>query len=346
MPIGGEDSTSEYRLTEEDIEGDLDMPVPEDVIDQKSRPLIDWVKPVEWLLPNAEVHEECEEDEEDEDADFIDLYESGDEGGNGSEDSEEVYGEGEIDEDDEEDVEGEQEDVEGEQEDVEGWEEGDDNVHMRDEGETFGSGLGSRMRDLGGPDSASSSRGLYGDAAEHRFRASPQEIGERLLGPAMTPMDFFTSPEDEQDSIENIVTKRKRFLAGYARLIIDLEAATREDAEEQGIAIEEMDRIDREMDRQAHLNMASQHFPHRVKQEPEHYRSLLRSIFFSCYLLVLFLTSHAGSAFLTLINTVPLTLPYLHSHFCIYPPQYLTFGLILSPYSFSHIISPGLFSLG
>jgi len=43
----------------------------------------------------------------------------------------------------------------------------------------------------------------------------------------------------------------------------------RADAEEQGIDIEEMDRIDREMDRQALLNMASQHFPHRVIQEPE-----------------------------------------------------------------------------
>jgi len=85
----------------------------------------------------------------------------------------------------------------------------------------------------------------------------------------MTPGDFFRSPEDQQDSIENIVTKRKRFLAGNARLVIDLEAAAREDAEEQGIDIKEMDRIDREMDRQALLNMASQHFPHRVKQEPE-----------------------------------------------------------------------------
>jgi len=138
MPIGAEDSTSEYRLTEEDMEGDLDMPVREDELDEKGRPLIDWVKPVEWLLPNAEVYEEWEEDEEDEDGDFIDLYESGDEGGNGSEDSDEVYGEEEIDEEDEEDVEGEQEDVEGEQEDLEGWEEGDDDVHMTDEGETSG----------------------------------------------------------------------------------------------------------------------------------------------------------------------------------------------------------------
>ena len=107
-----------------------------------------------------------------------------------------------------------------------------------------------------------------------------------------------------------------------------------------------MDRIDREMDSQALLNITSQHFPHRVKQEPEDKPFLLPSILFSCYLLVLFPTSHAGSAFLTLLNTVPLTLPYLHSHFWIYPPQYLTFGFILSPYSFSHIITLGAVFLG
>ena len=138
-------------------------------------------------------------------------------------------------------MEGEEEDVEGEQEDVEGWEEGDDDVHMTDEGETSGSGLGSRMWDLGRPDSASSSPGLYGDAAQHRFRASTQEIGERLLWWGMTPKDFFTSPEDQHDTIENIVTKGNRFLAGNACLIIDLQAAAREDAEEQGIDTEEMD---------------------------------------------------------------------------------------------------------
>ena len=207
MPLGGEDSTSVYRLTEEDIEGDLDMMVREDELDEKARPLIDRVKRVEWLLPNAEVYEEWEADEEDEDVDFIDLYESGDEGGNGSEDSDEVDREEEIDEDDEENVEGEEEDVEGEQEDVEGWEEGNDNVHMTDERETSLSGLGSRMRDLCRPDSAACSRGLYGDAAEHRFRASTQEIGERLLGQAMTPQDFFTSPEDQQYVIENTLIK-------------------------------------------------------------------------------------------------------------------------------------------
>ena len=199
---------------------------------------------------------------------------------------------------------------------------------------------------MGRPDSASSCRGLYGDGAEHCFRTSPQAIGDRLLGRAMTRKDFFKSPEDQQESIETIVTKRKCFLAGNARLIIDLEAAAREDAEEHGIDIPEMDRIDREMDRQALLNMASQHFPHRVNQEPEDYRFLLPTIFFSCYLLVLFLTSHAGSAFLTLLNTVPLTLSYLHSHFGIYPPQYLTFVFILTPYSFSHIKSLGAVFLG
>jgi len=162
MPIGGDDGTSEYRMTEEDMERDLATTVRDDELDKKSRPLIDWVKPGEWLLPNTAVHKEWEEDEEDEDVDFIDLYESGDEGGNGSEDSDQLYGEEQIDEDDDEDV-------EGEQEDVEGWEEGDDDVHMTDEGETCGSGLGSRMRHLGRPDSASSSGGLYGDAGDHRF---------------------------------------------------------------------------------------------------------------------------------------------------------------------------------
>jgi len=174
------------------------------------------VKPLEWLLPNAEVHEEWEKDEEDEDVDFIYLYESGDEGSKGSEDSDQVYGEEEIDEDDEKDVEGKQENVEGKQGDVEGQEEGDDDVHRTDKGQTSSSGLGSRMRDLGRPDSASSSRGLYGDAAEHDFRASTQEIAERLLGRAMTPKDFFTSTEDQQDSIENIVTKRKRSVRYWA----------------------------------------------------------------------------------------------------------------------------------
>jgi len=63
------------------------------------------------------------------------------------------------------------------------------------------------MRHLGRPNSASSSCGLYGDASEHCFRVSTQEIGERLLGQAITPKDFFTCPENQWDSIKNIVTK-------------------------------------------------------------------------------------------------------------------------------------------
>ena len=39
------------------MERDLDMRVREDELDEKGRPLIDWVRPVEWLLPNAEVYE-------------------------------------------------------------------------------------------------------------------------------------------------------------------------------------------------------------------------------------------------------------------------------------------------
>jgi len=88
------------------MEGDLDMTVREDELHENGRPLIDWVKPVEWLLPNAEIYEEWEEDAEDEDVEFIDLYESADEGGNGSEGSDEAYGEEQIGEDDNEDLEG------------------------------------------------------------------------------------------------------------------------------------------------------------------------------------------------------------------------------------------------
>ena len=100
MPIGGDYRTSKYRLMEEDYERDLDIRLWENELDKKGRPLIDWAKPVEWLLPNSEVYEEWEEDEEDEDVNFINLYESGDEGGNGSQDSHEVYGEVAIDEND------------------------------------------------------------------------------------------------------------------------------------------------------------------------------------------------------------------------------------------------------
>ena len=283
MTTGGEDRTSEFRLTAEDMEGDLDMTVREDELDEKGRPLIDWVKPVEWLLPNAEVYEEWEEDEEDQDVDFIDLYESDEEDGNSSEDSDEIYGEEKIyeeedndkeeDNDDDDDYDNDQylKDV-GEAQDQSSHslslsEDGD--LDMIGAGETSGSGLGRANRDFNRPQSASATRGLYSDAAENRFRASTQEIGERLLGRAMTPKDFFTSPEDQQDSIEHIITKRKRLFAGNARLIIDLEAAAREDAEEQGIDLEEMDRIDREMDRLALLNMSRQQFPRRVKKEPE-----------------------------------------------------------------------------
>ena len=98
----------------------------------------------------------------------------------------------------------------------------------------------------------------------YSFHANTQACGEWLLGWAMTAKDFFTSPEDQQDSIKTIVTKRKGFVAGNPSLIIDIEAATREEAEEQGIDIEAMDRIDSEIDRQAFLNIASQDFLHCV----------------------------------------------------------------------------------
>jgi len=39
MPIGEDHGTSEYRLTEEDMEADLDMMVREDELDEMGRPL-------------------------------------------------------------------------------------------------------------------------------------------------------------------------------------------------------------------------------------------------------------------------------------------------------------------
>ena len=35
IPIGGDEGTSVYRLTEEEMEGDLDMTVREDELDEK-----------------------------------------------------------------------------------------------------------------------------------------------------------------------------------------------------------------------------------------------------------------------------------------------------------------------
>jgi len=283
MTTGGEDHTSEFRLTVEDMEGDLDMTVREDELDEKGRPLIDWVKPVEWLLPNAEVYEEWEEDEEDQDVDFIDLYESDKEDGNSSENSDEIYGEEKIykeEDNDEEEANDDDDDYDNDQylKDVgEAQDQAshslslseDGDLNMIGAGETSGSGSGRANRDINRPQSATATRGLSSAAAETRFRAGTQEIGERLLGRAMTPKEFFTSPEDQQDSIEHIITKRNHLFAGNVCLIIDLEAGAREDAEEQGIDLEEMDRIDREMDRLALLNMSRQQFPRRVKKEPE-----------------------------------------------------------------------------
>jgi len=85
----------------------------------------------------------------------------------------------------------------------------------------------------------------------------------------MTAKELFPSLEVQLDSIESIVYKRKCFVGGNAHLIIDLEAAATKDAEAKGIDVEEIDRIDREMDTQTLLNMASHHFPYHMKQKPE-----------------------------------------------------------------------------
>src|SRR5437868_11640571 len=60
------------------------------------------------------------------------------------------------------------------------------------------------------------------DFDANRFHASTQDIVERLIGRAMTLKDFFSSPEDQQGCIQYIVSKRKRFLAGNAHLIVNL----------------------------------------------------------------------------------------------------------------------------
>ncbi|PUU77766.1 hypothetical protein B9Z19DRAFT_1127870 [Tuber borchii] len=188
---------------------------------------------------------------------------SDEEAGNGLEDSDEVYGEEMIYKEEKE---------EEETDNDNGGNENDDDYHNDKEqegsshslsqsensdvdmigaGEISGSSLGRASRDLDHSHSVSSTGELYSDAVENHFRTATQEIGERLLGRAMTPKDFFTSPEDQQDRIEHIITKRK------------------EDAKEQGIDLEEMDRIDREMDRQALLNLSRQQFPHPVKKKSE-----------------------------------------------------------------------------
>ncbi|PUU79859.1 hypothetical protein B9Z19DRAFT_1063934 [Tuber borchii] len=123
-------------------------------------------------------------------------------------------------------------------------------------GEISGSSLGRISWNLARSHSAPFTWGLYGDVSENCFWVSTQEIGEMLLGQAMTPKDFFISPNDQQDSIKHIITKRNCLFAGNARHIIDLEAATREETEGQGIDLEEMDRIDHEIDRQAFLNLS------------------------------------------------------------------------------------------
>ncbi|KAG0644472.1 hypothetical protein HOY80DRAFT_1029175 [Tuber brumale] len=58
---------------------------------------------------------------------------------------------------------------------------------------------------------------------------------ERASAWAMTPRDFHSSPQDQKVSIGYMLTKRRRFLAGNACLLIDLQAAARQDAEEPEI---------------------------------------------------------------------------------------------------------------
>ena len=58
MHICGDNATSESRLTQNEMEGDLYLRVQDEGLDEREGPVIVWVTPVEWLLPNAEVYEE------------------------------------------------------------------------------------------------------------------------------------------------------------------------------------------------------------------------------------------------------------------------------------------------
>ncbi|PUU76140.1 hypothetical protein B9Z19DRAFT_1130189 [Tuber borchii] len=245
MPTRGEDRTSEYQLTAKDMDRVLDMTVREDELDEMGRPLIVWVKPVEWLLPHGEGEEMIYEEEEEEEEEMDD---------DGYDNNDDDY----------------HNNAEREQSSDSLSGSGNGDFEMIVVSETSGSSLGRVRWDLDDSHSAPSTCGLYSDAAETRFRTSTPEIRERLLRRAMTSKDFFTSSEDQQDCIEYIITKRKWLFAGNAHLIIDLEAAGRKHAEEQGIDLEEMDRIDREMHRQALLHLSRQQLPYPITKEPAH----------------------------------------------------------------------------
>ncbi|PUU81098.1 hypothetical protein B9Z19DRAFT_1122625 [Tuber borchii] len=134
-------------------------------------------------------------------------------------------------------------------------------------GETSGSSWGSAYWDLDRSHSGPSTHGLYSNAVENSFQANPYEIGERLLGWAMTFKDFFTSSEDQQDRMEQSITWRKWLFAGNTWLIIDCETATREEAKEQAIDRGEMDRIHHGIDRQVLHSLSQQQFPRSIKKE-------------------------------------------------------------------------------
>ena len=71
--------------------------------------------------------------------------------------------------------------MESKQQEVEGWDD-DDYVRMTDKGETSGSGLRSRIQDLGCADSGLSSRDQCGDAAEHGFPLASKTLESGCLG--------------------------------------------------------------------------------------------------------------------------------------------------------------------
>ena len=272
MQTGGEDDTSKYFLTKKDI-GDLDVSFREMELVAKGGPMLDCAKPADWVLPNDELYEEWEDEDEDEDVHIIDISESEDENSNSLEYSDKVYGD-EINTEEEDQKknknesgdQGERDRKEGERKE-EARQEKDKysqastnskhgDIYMTGAEETYPLSLSRREEDLNRSGFACSSGELSQVTAQKRFSASTQEIKEQLYEQAMTARDFCGSSKEKWDRVQCIAARRRHKVAGSAQFMVAVEAAARKDAEHLGIDLEEMDRIDREMDRLTLLNAA------------------------------------------------------------------------------------------
>ncbi|KAG0644682.1 hypothetical protein HOY80DRAFT_1028565 [Tuber brumale] len=208
MPVHTEDSTSEYHITQEDIENDLDK---------------------------------TEEDDEDKDVDFVNLYESTN-------------------------------DVDDRR-----YEEGEEGEELEEE-ESFSlmfiklEDVDVEMMGMGESSGPHSGEGWGGGTYVNMiltlsWLSFPEMWWKTVFTPAKKILES-GSLEEQKKNIEYIVSKRRLFLAGKTWLPVNLEAVVREDALDEGINLQEMDDIDRKMDRLALLNMATHKFHRCGKKEP------------------------------------------------------------------------------